>query len=817
MRTRKTHSNTRLSIATILILLGWAAGASAQQRATLKGTVLDPDGAAVADATVELYSRDAGTRTKTETNAQGAYEFSRLAAGGYLLRARAKGLTLASAEEISLAPGATEQRDITLKLATTRTEVVVTASSTPLMIEETAKAMSVVDVEEIGLRDEYSVAESLRLVPGFRVRQDSGPGSLTAIQVRGLRSYDTALLIDGLRMRDSADPQGSATPLWEDLMVVAPERVEVLRGSGSSLYGSHAIGGVVNVVSDEGGGRPRGEVLAEGGGLGMARGLAKVAGGARGNRLLYSGGVTHLNVTKGLDGVNPYRNTSGQGFVKYFLRPGVALSGRALLSNARTRLLDSPYVAPELAGNLPASGVVQGVPLPDDQVRRIEQGLEFAPGNATYVPSLNDGDSNRVASFRNLAAVLTHQVGPRFSYRASYQFLDTGRRFYDGPGGKRFEPRFNSRSRFDGRIHVAQGRADWQAGEHNLVSGGYEYESESYDNRNTDEDPDPGARVGNRSTISQRSHAVFAQDQISLLGRNLQIAFSGRVQTFRLDDPRFTGGESPYAGYRAENPKRALTGDAAISYMVRSTGTKFRAHVGNSYRAPSLFERYGATFFFGSFSPFGDPRLRPERAISVDAGVDQWLAASRVKLSATYFYTRLQEVILFDFSGMIPPDDPFGRFGGYVNTRGGLARGVELSAEARPTSRTVINAAYTYSNSDDRLPWDAAGSVVGTRGVSPNTFSLLASQWIGRRVNVTFDLFAADRYLYGFFTLAGTRAYEMNGFVKADLTGKYVLPVGEGKSVEFYGKVENLFNQKLYENGFRGPGAWAIGGLRFVF
>ena len=95
----------------------------------------------------------------------------------------------------------------------------------------------------------------------------------------------------------------------------------------------------------------------------------------------------------------------------------------------------------------------------------------------------------------------------------------------------------------------------------------------------------------------------------------------------------------------------------------------------------------GASFFFGSFSPYGDPRLRPERSIAVDGGLDQYLLGNRLRLSGTFFYTRLQEVIIFDFSGAInPATDPFGRFGGYRNTGGGLVRGLEASFEIAPAA-----------------------------------------------------------------------------------------------------------------------------------
>ena len=82
-------------------------------------------------------------------------------------------------------------------------------------------------------------------------------------------------------------------------------------------------------------------------------------------------------------------------------------------------------------------------------------------------------------------------------------------------------------------------------------------------------------------------------------------------------------------------------GDGSAAYFVRQTGTKFRAHVGRGYRAPSLYERFGSGFdsFFG-YSAYGDPRLEPERTITFDAGMEQTFARGKARASATYFYAR---------------------------------------------------------------------------------------------------------------------------------------------------------------------------------
>jgi iron complex outermembrane receptor protein len=222
------------------------------------------------------------------------------------------------------------------------------------------------------------------------------------------------------------------------------------------------------------------------------------------------------------------------------------------------------------------------------------------------------------------------------------------------------------------------------------------------------------------------------------------------------------------------------------------------------------------SFFAGSVSVWGDPRLRPERSVSFDAGIDQWLADSRLRLSATCFYSALQETIVFDFSGLIDPaTDPFGRFGGYRNTGGGLARGAELSLSATPTATLTVLASYTFTNSDSSTPTVAAENFNKVLGISDHMFSFTAVQRLGRSIDVTFDFYAASKYP---LTLFGSpRLFEFDGPVKADLVASYTRPAGEGKSLRFYGKLDNLFDRAYWENGFTAPGIWGIAGVGFNF
>ena len=784
------------------------------EAASVGGTVRDAQGKVVAHALVRAHDIAGGTLISTRGDGAGNYLLSGLGEGAYLLEFEDAASALAASERLRVR-GDVRGHDITLAVKSVETVVLVTAAGTPEAGGESAKAASVVSSDEIDRRREFSVAEAVRNVPGVRVRQLRGPGGLTTIQTRGLRNRDTAVLIDGLRFRDAADTHGSAVSLLQDFMAVDADRLEFLRGSGSSLYGSHAVGGVLNIQSATGGGRPHGEISIDGGGLGAARGLARIGGGLLPlNRLVYSGGIAHLNVTRGIDGFDPYRNTSGQGYLRYSFTPAIALSGRFYGGSSFAALNESPTFVEAVTANHPAAGPIPAIGLPPAEVRRFSRGQPITAGKATFVPDFNDPDGSRAGSFFSFATVLRHQVAPDRSYRLSYQLVDTNRSLRDGPAGVgSFEPVAGALGRYEGRIDTFQARGDFAAGRGHFVTVGWEYEREAYFNFNTDGNPDAAARFDSTSTSEQSSRSAFAQDQIRF--GDFQVALSGRAQTFALRSPMFTGGGNPYSDADAASPNSAYTGDVSLAWSPGEGATKLRAHGGTAYRAPSAYERFGASFFRGFPSFWGNPNLAPERSAAFDAGVDRRLADGKAQLSGTFFYTELQETVLFDFGVIDAASDPWGRFGGYRNGGGGTARGLELGVSASPTAATMLKAAYTYTNSDSRSPTVPGTDFFKMLGVSDHMFSLTAMQSFGRRFDIAFDLFALSAYPLRLF--GADERLLFAGPLKADAVFGYTVPIGEARSVKFYGKVENLLNRRYFESGFAAPGIWAVGGLQFRF
>lgn len=804
---------TALNLVPVLLLV--PSLIQAQSSSRLSGRITDQANAIVAGATVILIARDNQVRRTTTTSSDGGYRFERVPAGDYLVDVRAPGF--ARAVRTVAVKGDYDKLDLTLSIGGINDEVIVTASGTAQSVDEVSKAVTVIDAAQIEARDEYSIAETLRVVPGLRVVQQGGPGAFARVQIRGLRSFDTSILVDGLRFRDAADTQGSANGYLSELNIVNSERLEVLRGSGSSLYGSNAIGGVINLVTDQGGGPTHGQAQFEGGSLGLFRGRGKIAGGALNDRLFYSAGFSELNVSDGIDGDDRTRQTSLQGLLGFKFTPNIALSGRVYANDALTALNESPAAAPGFVAP-PAGSLVHAIALDLDQQRLVESrgvpltATNYNRGNANFIPDLNDPDNRRLSNYFSGALNLAHRLSDRASYRLTYQHVKSERSFLDGPRGVGAfgEPAFTSISDFEGMIDTFTARADLKLGRAQTLTVGYEFERENYADFSTDESPNPPRGALN---ITQRNHTFFAQNQTQLLADRLQLSLAFRLQGFDLSPPRFGGGAARYAGATFGAPSKAYTGDGSLAYFFKSTSTKLRAHVGNGYRAPSLFERFGAGFFGDSFTAYGDPRLKPERSIAFDAGIDQTLFRGRVRLGATYFYTRLQNVVDF---GSLPLGDPFDRpFGGYLNVKGGLARGVELSAQISPTRSTEILTSYTYTNADQRTP-NAAGYLT-MPGTSAHLLTMVATQRIGRRFDLAFDLSAISDYSPSFPSPSFSTLYIFDGYVKADLVWGYTLPLDDRRSLRFYAKIDNVFNRTYFESGFRAPGAVFAGGTAFRF
>jgi vitamin B12 transporter len=807
----------------LVLLLTFAASPGFAQGTALTGRIRDAQGAAVPAAAVRLARDDGAFVRTTTTNGAGEYRIEGLPSGLFLIEIAKDGFRRRTAV-VTIDPGTRATLDVDLEVAGIDDSVVVTAAGVPQVTQETSKAVSIIEAQDIRARNETTLSEIVRFTPGVQVRNSGGPGQTTSMRIRGLRPDGSAVLVDGMRFRDASTIQADATSFLATLNFVAADRVEVLRGSGSSLYGTNAVGGVVNIVTRPGGGALRPEAQIEGGSLGHFRTRGSVSGGALGDRLRYSAGALQFNLFDGLDGDDATRSTGGQGMVQYDVSPTTNLMVRVLGSDDRVELNTSPTATGISAANIPQAIVVDAIPVSPDQIELSNRGLPFQIGDATYIPGRNDPDNLRTSSFLTTAVRFRHSGWSGVSWQASYQRVHTQRTFANGVLGAGFQPAAVSFSDIFGDIHTADVRAYMSPRSWINVSFGYEFEQERFHDVQDNNLPAP-RRIQTETRISQNAHAGFASAQFPLVDRRLQLSISGRAQGFSVSTPELTavGITSPYDGVALVAPPRALTGDFSVAYFVPASETKLRVHTGNAFRAPALYERYGGGFSTDPitgrllFTAFGDPRLEPDRYQTIDAGIDQYLFGGPVLASATVFYNNVSSLTAFNSSGGIRPEtDPFGRTQGYLNSSGGFSRGVEIAVEARPGSRLRLSAGYTYTRSETEEDITVPGFFLVPAVLGHMATFVATARWT-ERIDTTFDVFHGSATYGSFFAAGRSRAYRYPGFTKAALVAGYRVVNHARLPLRAYVKLDNLFDQTYYESGWRNLGRTAVAGLSVGF
>lgn len=216
-------------------------------------------------------------------------------------------------------------------------EIVVTATRTPKPVRELLNDISVITAEDIARSGQTTLPELLRTLPGIEFSSNGGPGTTSSLYIRGTNANHALVLLDGLRL--NAATTGSAA--LENIPLAQIERIEVLRGPGSHLYGSEAIGGVVQIFTRSGAATPSFHV---GAGVGSHKGYKAQAGGnGKLGDINFNLEVAHES-TDSFSAIgnpaspyynadtDPYRNTSVSGKLGYTLAPGHELSLSAFQS-----------------------------------------------------------------------------------------------------------------------------------------------------------------------------------------------------------------------------------------------------------------------------------------------------------------------------------------------------------------------------------------------------------------------------------------------------------------------------------------------------
>ncbi len=219
--------------------------------------------------------------------------------------------------------------------------VVVTASRMPQRAHDVIADTTVIHAEEIARSGAGSVADILQRQRGIEITRNGGPGASTDVYLRGSNANQVVVLLDGVRVGSST----SGTAAWNAIPLSAIERIEIVYGPLTTLYGADAIGGVIQVFTRKGEGGP--VVTASlGAGSNATRAAAStVSGSGGGLRYAFTAGYEDADgfssTRPGASGFNPdedgYRRRSANGQLSYTVAPGLEVGAQLLHSALRAQ------------------------------------------------------------------------------------------------------------------------------------------------------------------------------------------------------------------------------------------------------------------------------------------------------------------------------------------------------------------------------------------------------------------------------------------------------------------------------------------------
>jgi vitamin B12 transporter len=588
--------------------------------------------------------------------------------------------------------------------------IVIFANQAPTEASRVGAAATLITGEELREKGFTTVADALRTVPGLAVSQSGGRGSFTQVRIRGAESNHLLVLMDGVPVNsiDGGDFN------FADFAIEDVERIEVIRGPQSGIYGANAHAGVISLVTKSGRGlaKPEVNVRMEGGSMSTAA----IGASARGSNGAFYGAVSvDQNTTAG-------HNVS---------RFGSERDG----SHATTV---TTKLGVDLAPNLNVEGALR------------------------YTQRYTQIDGQPFAGrFEGLAADEAFDFN---NFRGINGRIAATWSLFDGA----FVQRFGA-SRFDEK------RNDDDVVFGYFKSDGYR---ENFDYKATLKQHTQlfGGEGHTLTFLADRQKEFLTMDSASLSGQfgdpaaaafwaaGAERTRNGLAGEYALDLP--FGLTLTSAVRRDDNSGFAdvTTWRETLSQRFPEVGTRLHASIGTGVTNPTFTEQYG--FFVGSF--IGNPDLRPESSLGWDAGVEQAFFDRRLVIDVTYFASEFKDKIVSQQVG--------GTFLFTVVNEEGISprHGVEVSAKATPADWLTLSGSYTYTDArladgtpEIRRPKHAGSASATLRFPDGKTRLTLNGVYNGSMPDTWFRFPLTPVTLDAYTTVGGMLSYDVTPTVTA--------------------------------------------------
>jgi vitamin B12 transporter len=259
-------------LAVSLLCLLFSLRLDAQQPATLSGTITDSEGSALGGARITATFPGGAQAGNTTSGPDGRYRMSLPAGRSKVVVTRSSFARLE--RDVELQPGGSKELNITMALAPLSSSVEVTAQSTPEEVRESPAQVTILTRQQIDQSGATSLPFLLESQPGFSLAQTGRGGGLTSLFLDGGNSNHTKVLVDGTTVNDSGGFMDYSNMTLDNV-----DKVEIVHGAESALYGSDAVDGVIQVFTRRGVTKqPELDLTGEGGTFGTGRGEVDLSG-----------------------------------------------------------------------------------------------------------------------------------------------------------------------------------------------------------------------------------------------------------------------------------------------------------------------------------------------------------------------------------------------------------------------------------------------------------------------------------------------------------------------------------------------------------
>ena len=619
----------------LMAALGLASAPAIAAQSTppaIAGIVVDPQGTPLVLARVRLISSDGAEVATAVTDRQGRFTLVPNGAECVACRVEAAlpGFVAGSV------PAASAALEVRLAMAPVREAIVVTPTRGETPASLVGSSVTVLTADDIDRRGAPVVSELLKATPSVTVVRTGGVGNVTSLFVRGGESDYNKVLLDGIPLNE---PGGSFN--FGNLTTDNVERIEVVRGAMSALFGSDAMSSVIQLFTRRArsGSAPRASATIEGGSYATARMQAGVSANL---------GRWDLSASAGRLGTD---------------------------NRVPNNRFDNTTVSVTAGGPL---GRGDAVTL--RSVLRLERQRVGVPGQTAFGRPDSDALFDRNDTVVGLS--VDHHASARWRQRAGFSVSRSTQistnRFEDAPYTPTFEDRSAPFMFFDFLLDTTNTISRYSTNyQGDLTIGGGHGSSR------------PQVLTVAVDVEAQRAELAdtLAGTSLPAARDNVGVALQHQMHAARL---------STTAGVRVEHNASfgtAVVPRASLVYLVHSgTGhagdTSLRASAGLGVKEPTILETFSQNRFF-----LGNPDLAPERSTTFDVGIEQRLFRQHAKVELTWFDGRYRNQI------STRTIDPVTFSGQYFNIGRTRARGTELTVEVSPVSGVRVRAGHTFLDS----------------------------------------------------------------------------------------------------------------------